>query len=484
MTRACAILCTTIGVLACAAPASAQSGVAVWTDPADDAKLRRTDTGNNGPVLAGATLPDVVEVRLSAWANPYEGSPVPAGSAHLFRLDVVFNGLVNPPGTVGIGGQPFNPYAFGFRPVFGTLEIDVDNDVNTGGEFDPGARVRYLANVARFGRVPGGTLAPRAARSANDYNSNFSSEPQYERSGGDFVLMMCGCWAVTIVSEGGNANGIMDPGETWIVRGRFLQRVAGYACASSAFGGSGFGLYDPWVHLRFSHDISTNRTTLTHIGALNMIGAGALAGQPAQPVNLNAGDHTSILEGLQDIINNAPTLSGNCKTLAQGWQGRDPVGFLDPTRWNVRGIFGTSYSLPEDSLFAWTDTGFDEVAGDLDGDRTAGPSDRTLVQQTIGLLDGGPEDADGLVNGSVKIVNYGFNFHLMDVDGDGFINSWDVTFYCPADYNGDGVLNLADLNVFQTLFVLGDPRADFNHDGALNVADFGAFMSAYALGCP
>jgi hypothetical protein len=55
---------------------------------------------------------------------------------------------------------------------------------------------------------------------------------------------------------------------------------------------------------------------------------------------------------------------------------------------------------------------------------------------------------------------------------------------CPADINGDHVLNLADFGAFQTAFALAQPIGDFNCDGAMNLADFGAFQTAYALGCP
>jgi hypothetical protein len=55
---------------------------------------------------------------------------------------------------------------------------------------------------------------------------------------------------------------------------------------------------------------------------------------------------------------------------------------------------------------------------------------------------------------------------------------------CPADFNGDGALNLADFGAFQTGFALGDRRADYNCDGDLNLADFGAFQTGFAIGCP
>lgn len=54
---------------------------------------------------------------------------------------------------------------------------------------------------------------------------------------------------------------------------------------------------------------------------------------------------------------------------------------------------------------------------------------------------------------------------------------------CPADFNDDGVINLADFGSFQTTFAVGDLRADLNCDRNLNLADFGTFQTAHALGC-
>jgi hypothetical protein len=478
-------------VLAAAAPGMARPGERVWTDPAGDAVIRRTNTGNNGPINPAGTLPDLVRVSLASWeplnpvADPYTGQVIPSGTGHIFRLQVVFKGLINPPGPLGIGtGGEFDPYRFGPSPVYGFLEVDIDDDIDTGGVFDAAARFRYLANVGRFGRRPLGPIGTRVANSADDYDSNFYSDPQYERSGSDFDLVLCGCGNVTVISEGGNGNGLFDPGETWIVRGRFFQRAAGYECASGAFGGSALGRYDPLVNLRFSHDADANETTITLVYALDMTGAAMLTGQSQQPVNYNAGDHTSVLEGIQDVIDHAHTLGGPCFELAHRWDGRQASQYLRPDLWGVRALFGTTFSQQQDALYVWTDTGMNETPGDLNGDGTAGASDRALVQSAIAQMDGGPRDADGTVNGSVQVVGPGPNFNIHDVTGDMFINSADVTFYCYPDCNGDGQLTLSDFGCFQTKFGLNDPYADCNRDGVVNLSDFGCFQLKFGLGCP
>ncbi|MFM9995101.1 MAG: GC-type dockerin domain-anchored protein [Phycisphaerales bacterium] len=463
-----------------------------WTDAVGDAAVRRTDTGANGPLPASGVLPDVVHVTLGGWqptspaSDPYTGSYVPPASARIFRLDVVFKGLVNPPGTLGLGGQAFDPTKFGPSPLHGFIEFDVDDEKNTGGEIDQSARNRYLGNVARFGRRPTGAIGDRAAASAWEYDTNFASTPFYERSGGEFTLAMCGCHATTIIAKlSGDGDDLFESGEAWIVRSRYFRRNGGFACKSNVFGGSAVKEYDPELSYRFAHSTGTNETTVTLVYALDMTGAGQLLGLGSPPpVNANAGDATSILEALTDIVNNAPTATGNCDILIGGWEGRNPADYLDVTKWDVRGIVGTTYTNTEDSVYVWTDTGFTETPGDMNADGLSTLADRQAILAGITGLDGTGFDEDGTANGVVDIIDFGPNFHLLDADGDGFIRSLDVSLLCPADFNGDGQLSVADFGAFQTAYQFGDMRSDFNHDGQLTIADFSAFQTTYVLGCP
>jgi len=54
---------------------------------------------------------------------------------------------------------------------------------------------------------------------------------------------------------------------------------------------------------------------------------------------------------------------------------------------------------------------------------------------------------------------------------------------CPADCNGDGILNILDFVCFQNLFVNGDDAADCNNDGVLNILDFVCFQGEFVKGC-
>lgn len=56
---------------------------------------------------------------------------------------------------------------------------------------------------------------------------------------------------------------------------------------------------------------------------------------------------------------------------------------------------------------------------------------------------------------------------------------------CPADMNGDGVLDLADVQMFIAAFVAQDPSADLAEPfGVIDLADVQAFVTSFNAGCP
>ncbi|MFG0306860.1 MAG: GC-type dockerin domain-anchored protein [Phycisphaerales bacterium JB040] len=54
---------------------------------------------------------------------------------------------------------------------------------------------------------------------------------------------------------------------------------------------------------------------------------------------------------------------------------------------------------------------------------------------------------------------------------------------CLADTNGDGVLDLGDINTFVALYLAADPAADTNGDGVLDLGDINTFVQAFLSGC-
>jgi hypothetical protein len=464
----------------------------VYTDLQGDAVVRRTDLGQDAPLPAEFEPIDLLEIRVEGWETPtpttdqYNGSST-GGDATLMRLQIRVDGLVAPPGPIGLDASPYAPYLFGDRPIFGYIELDVDDQKNSGGEFMPLAQNRYLANVGRFGSSPFGSISDRMVRNAaEDLDSNFSTSPQFERTGGEFALALCGCFTPSIVSQDGNMDSSFDQGESWIVSGRFFERFVAFAPESGLFGGSDFGFFDPIVELQFKHDIALDQTTITLIFPVTNEGAAELLGQSEQSIDLNITNQTSIEEALDDLIIGADFTTGNLNVLTSPWEGRQTDDYYRPRDWGVTALIGTA-PLTKDptSLFVWTDTGFDEVHGDLDDDGLVTASDTQIIEDSIALLDGTASDADGMVDGDVEIVDFGPNFDLRDLNGDGIISDDDILAPdCPADLTGEGSLNFLDVSAFLSAYSATDPAADFVVDGQFNFLDVSAFLGAYSAGCP
>ncbi|MEQ8768957.1 MAG: lysyl oxidase family protein [Phycisphaerales bacterium] len=58
------------------------------------------------------------------------------------------------------------------------------------------------------------------------------------------------------------------------------------------------------------------------------------------------------------------------------------------------------------------------------------------------------------------------------------------TPFCIADLDGNGTLNVDDIDLFVSFFLAGDLAVDFDGNGALNVDDIDAFIAAFLDGCP
>ncbi len=55
---------------------------------------------------------------------------------------------------------------------------------------------------------------------------------------------------------------------------------------------------------------------------------------------------------------------------------------------------------------------------------------------------------------------------------------------CMPDFNGDGTLDFADVQLFLNLFSAGSIAADVNGDGLYDFADVQMFLNAFSAGCP
>ena len=54
---------------------------------------------------------------------------------------------------------------------------------------------------------------------------------------------------------------------------------------------------------------------------------------------------------------------------------------------------------------------------------------------------------------------------------------------CPADFNGDSVVDFFDYLDFVDAFSANDPSADFNQDSVIDFFDYLDFVDAFSLGC-
>src|SRR5260221_3003279 len=128
----------------------------VFSDLIGDAQIRRTDAGCLGPINPNTQrLPDIVEIRIGRFAptapqiDLFAGVWGPTGG--FMRLDLVINGLVNPPGPLAYGESAvYQPFRYGPNPIYGWIELDMDGNENNRGEVES-PELRYLSNVNRFG---------------------------------------------------------------------------------------------------------------------------------------------------------------------------------------------------------------------------------------------------------------------------------------------------------------------------------------------
>ena len=54
---------------------------------------------------------------------------------------------------------------------------------------------------------------------------------------------------------------------------------------------------------------------------------------------------------------------------------------------------------------------------------------------------------------------------------------------CPADLNGDSIVDQGDIQSFITLFLAGDAAADLNGDTVVDQGDIQSFIAFFLEGC-
>ena len=479
-------------------PPDTSSPVVFSTDESGDALVRRTDGAGVDWTGEDADPIDLVRYRIGAWqpvdptTDLYTGQF--SGTGQFLCIKLVIDGLVNPPGPTDF---PFDPQRFGMRALYLWLEVDVDANINTGGEiYNP--EVRYLASAARFGGRPQGRLYDgRVGMDGFDSDGDYDTPPWIDRSGEEFHLALLGgefeCDGVTGPLDDDNC--LFDAGETWDVGGRFWHRAHGYEELTFA------GIYEPEVELRFEHDVETDDTTITFVYPLtNEAYALAYGSDPDEEEDIYTWNANSVHEALLDLETSAWFGGGSghpYEDLIFDWAFQSSAAFLDPLSWRSTILVGTVLSESVDlggGVYTYTDIWPNVVAGDFNGDGVASNTDAQMALEFLTLHDGDPLYDQGMLPGEIQIVDFGPRFSIFDIDYDGFVNSFDLTFslQAPGDYNNDGKVDLQDVAGFQRCYAVevadvdDAVRAgcldgfDLDSDEDLDLADYELFVPLLA----
>ncbi|RJP34323.1 MAG: hypothetical protein C4547_11145 [Phycisphaerales bacterium] len=477
--------------------AAAALGQVHVVDGIGDAAVRRTDLGADGPVDTRLhRMPDVKSYTIGTWEPQKPEDDLFKGDwdsrGRFVRLDVVFDGLLNPPGLVG---ENFLPFQHGPHPVFGYIEIDMDADVDTGGEFDPNnelqpgdAPLRYTGAVARYGGHPTGpAFVDRIAPGAAAFDGVLATPPYVDRGGEEFHVALHG-WQIDSFDMRkcrGQCDGIFEVGEIWVATGQLFHRAHAYEPFSFA---KPDRTYEPRdVQLMFEHSIPNDETTVSLVYPLTNAGSAAMRGEQEQPNNNDARDQNSVLEGLDDLsfsARNAPPEWRNDDNfpIIEAWEFKDPSDYLDPRTWRVSIVVATSYyeEVEVGAYFVWTDHYPNVKSGDFNGDNEVNNADNDACCAFIAAVDGdGKEDCDGEVNERVELCRFGPNFSLYDMNYDGMVDDLDCS--CSS------CLDLADAAHFQRCFTGpgGGPlpqhclAMDFDGDDDVDLSDHGRFVPRF-----
>ena len=129
-------------------------------------------------------------------------------------------------------------------------------------------------------------------------------------------------------------------------------------------------------------------------------------------------------------------------------------------------------SLIEDTTYSFLDdAGLDEPAGSFTDAAGGGLNTHAIVLTDTGSL--------GPVSGTLFVTTNDAAEPILQIPYSATI----VEPACPADLNGDGVVDNGDIGAFIGLFLAQDPAADFTGDGIIDNGDIGAFITEFLAGC-
>lgn len=478
----------------------------VTQDPSGDAVPRASNGDAPGDIDPAAhRLPDIHAYTIGFWQPTSPHLDLFSGSfandGIFFRLDLVFDGLVNPPGTSGCCGLLFDPFKYGAHPIFGRVEIDIDGSFTTGGEPDQ-PQLTYLGNVARFGGLPVDPgLNRRAALDQSAFDNDIQTPPLVDRSGEEFHLEFAGRH-VTGIDKSDDTDLTFGPGEEWIVQGRLFHRAHGYRAFSYACCQAPNGSYEPEVRVRFAHDVLADETMISLVYPLTNEADAMARNESTELLDFDPANQNSVLEALNELVfamkHPDPAWSNDPQiVLVQHWDqfdlypnNNDARQFLNPLGWKLTVLAGSMPTTFDGGVhFIWTDVAPDALAHDFDGDGAVTWRDLVLFETFLSASDGAVgTDLDGTTNCSLEIPNFGPNFSLFDVNYDGIVDDQDRPVLVsgsliPGDFDRDGDVDHRDFSRWQTCLGGSDApaypatcgQADLNLDGEVNRDDLAIF---------
>lgn len=459
---------------------------------------RRTDGGNPIVPIGSDTIPDLLSIAIGRWApTDADGAPLAPGAAlpideyqgawhatgEFLRIDLAFGGRVNPPGPVG---QAYNPQRFGPSPVYGFVELDVDRNVNTGGEpYEP--EFRYNANAARFGGLPQGpAYVNRMALDGGPWDADPWTPPHIDRSGEDFHLAIFGepgditaihdvVAGVPICSggcpEGSPVRSFVD-GDVWDVWGPSFGLAHGYIEFNVSIGS-----YYHNDRLRFAHDPASGVTLVSLIYPMTQRGWAIRAGVASVPaLDYDTDGDYSISEALFTLQQSAAfglNASDPYWMVIADWacnNDAEPArcqnvrqARLNPANWRVTALVGTMLgAAPAATVGLFVPTNLIPVVltGDFNGDGWVTRTDAQMLADFITLydqdaaVDEGADFGSTAFDGIIQIINFGPNFSVYDVNYDGLVDALDLVAVEqePGDFDNDDDLDLRDMAAFQACF--------------------------------
>ncbi|MEX0877015.1 MAG: GC-type dockerin domain-anchored protein [Phycisphaerales bacterium] len=151
-----------------------------------------------------------------------------------------------------------------------------------------------------------------------------------------------------------------------------------------------------------------------------------------------------------------------------------PRGF---TNANFEAIQAAPVDYSYDDGQYWDDTQFSIPAGAVRAE--VGTYYQTTTKEYIEFL-----RDENVTNNLGQVIYDEWVIHgkspIMEMD------TGDIAFDppCPADLNGDGLVNFFDISAFLNAYSNQEPDGDFNGDGLYNFFDVSGFLNAFGAGCP